>query len=40
LQPERLKIPKNPVLTTSPSPSFQGGAFIMGLLVLIYFRQK
>ncbi len=31
LQPKRLKISKNPVLTTSPNPSLKGGAFITGL---------
>ena len=40
MQPERRPTPKNPVLTTTPNPSLKGGAFIMGLLVLIYFRQK
>ena len=36
----RLKIPKNPVLTTSPNPSLKGGAFITGLPMQIFFRQK
>ena len=40
LQPKRLKIPKNPVLTTTPNPSLKGGAFITGVPVQIYFRQK
>jgi hypothetical protein len=28
------------VLTTTPNPSLKGGAFIMGLPMQIYFRQK